>query len=133
MKRIIRLMALLCALLPASAFAGPVCTCTAISTASTKVLAAYTGGPSGARRQMCLQNVSVTAADYAACNVGATSAVTISTGIILPAQSSTSAILVPPWCFPPAMYSSSTFPMVPNGEVDCIAAAGTPTICACSY
>lgn len=132
MKRLIVILALLL-MLPGLAMADGICTCTAISTAATKVLGAYLGLPAGSRRQLCLQNTSVTAADYAACNVGNTTAVTISTGMILPAQSSTSAVVVPPFCLPPAPYSSSTFPMVPNGQVNCIAAAGTPTICACAY
>jgi hypothetical protein len=116
--------------LPQAARADGYCTCVATSTAATKVLAAHDQGQKG-RQQLCLQNVSVTAADYVACNIGNTTTVTIATGIILPAQSSTSAVVVPPYCFPPVQFGARTQPLVPDGQVNCIAAAGTPTVCAC--
>ena len=133
MKRILSIAALFVALmLPGLARAQvPVCTCVATSTAATKILAA--NDLNAPRKMLCIQNTSTTAADYMACNVGNTTAVTIATGIILPAQSATSAVLVPPFCFPPVQVEAQTFPVAPSGQVNCIAAAGTPTACACDY
>jgi hypothetical protein len=117
-------------------------TCVTVTTAQTQVLAANDLG-SGGRKQLCLINVSNTGANYVACNVANTSAVTISTGIILPAQGGASNVFLDPlvgdwggFCFPPAQYSSPSpagAGTVPSGQVNCIAAAAAAVVCALDY
>lgn len=109
---------------------GGQATCVTVTTAQTQVLPAFDLGGK-ARKRLCLQNVGT--ANYAACNVGNTTAVTISTGLILPAQSSTSALTVPPFCFGDARYSSQTFVTAPSGAVNCIAQAASTVVCALDY
>jgi hypothetical protein len=106
------------------------CACVTINDAANGILAANDRGSYG-RRWLCLQNVDQTdPGDYVACNIGNQTPITISTGIILPAQTTT--LRVPPYCVQPVQQPSKTYKMVPNGQVNCIAAPGTTaTVCAC--
>jgi hypothetical protein len=134
MKRISLIAALLALLFSGTARAVTAdgwCSCVATnSSGGTVILSANDQGDKG-RLSLCLQNVSVTAADYVACSIGNTTTITMTSGIILPAQSSTSAILVPPYCVPVVQTPGKTSPLAPSGAVNCKAAAGTPTVCAC--
>lgn len=81
------------------------------------------------RSIICIQDTETIAAAYVACNIGNTTPVTISTGMIFPAQSATSAFNIPPLCIWPMQTSSRTIPMVPSGPLNCIANAGNPNVC----
>ena len=117
-------------------------TCQTVTNVATQVLPNNDlNGPP--RKQLCLVNVSNTGADYVACNVANTTTITISTGIILPAQGGASNVFLDPvvgdwggFCFPPAQYTSPAgagAATVPSGAVNCIAAAGAPVVCALDY
>jgi hypothetical protein len=139
MKRfgfIVALVALL-GVLPTLANAAGICTMVNVGTSSTKVLAANDLGSNG-RHMLCLQNTTAGAAAAAVtanCNVGGAAGVTTGIALYSGFVGTTTAGWKEPnmFCFQQTQQSAKTFPMVPNGEVDCIGSAATTNITACDY
>ena len=137
MKRILILAGLLIFFaMPNLARAGQ-CVGVSVTTASTKVLAANDLG-SGGRHYLSLQITStptLAAPAYAWCNVG-TTPVLVNAGIQLQTGYLGSATILPVasplFVWPAVQLPARTFPIVPSGEVDCIATA-TQTVTACDY
>lgn len=99
------------------------CTCAQVGVTSTKVLAANDLG-SGGRKTLLLSNGGTS---VAYCDIGN------STGAV--AQQGISVFPGAPLTIPPAQQAAKTFPITPNGEVDCVVQANQSTtnasVCAC--
>ena len=121
MKRLIGILAVLAILLPGMAHA--VCTTVTVTSATTKVLAANDMGSKG-RRWLTINNHGPI--QPVNCDVGGGTNFTTATlnagWYVAPEESQQ---------IPMGAYSSQTFPMAPNGEVDCITQTGTASVSAC--
>lgn len=121
MKRTIGILAVLALLLPG--VAGAVCTTVSVTSTTTKVLAAGDQGSKG-RRWLWIINHGPIQNVY--CDVGGgtnNATATLNAGFYIAPEA-----ILP---VPTGAYSSQTFPMAPNGEVDCITQTGTANVSAC--
>jgi hypothetical protein len=124
MKRFGLAMALMLGLFIVPSMAHAICTCVQVSTTSVKVLAANDLGSGG--RKILLLNNGGTSVAY--CDVGNSAGATAQQGFVVAPGG-------PPVVVPAAQYPPKTFPMTPNGEVDCVVQANQSTtnasVCAC--
>lgn len=99
-----------------------VCTSATVASTTTKVLAANDQGQHG-RKWLCVTNNGAQPVwhDVGGGTNGTTA--TLNQGMML--------VTGQTFCWPNGAYSSQTFPMVPNGEVDAITQTGTSNVSAC--
>lgn len=124
----------------ADATTAGICTSVTVGTAATTVLPAYTGSAQSARRriqvQMATNTVVNAAANFAWCTIGGTAANNVGYQLFTAATANSSSVNVSmpnTWIIDPVQYPTSTFPMVPNGAISCIANAASQTITACVW